>query len=119
MSEGSDAGSGLADAGHRTREAAKYLVAVFGAVGAVLISGLSLTALPSGRHPVLAALAVLVAVIAITFAIDRVISVILPGRVTLSDLARLQSEHPNDELITYLGANPELFGGLGGDFIAS
>ncbi len=117
--ETSDVGSGLTDAGQRTREAAKYLIAAFGAVGAVLVSGLSLTALPSGRHPVIAAIAVLVAVLAIAFAINRVISVILPDRVTLSDLARLQQNDPDDKLINYLSSNAELFGGLGSNLAAS
>lgn len=108
----------LAEAGERTRDAAKYLVAAFGAVGAVLISGLSLTALPSGRHPVIAALAVLIAVAAIAFAIDLIIGVILPDPITPSDLARLQQEHPEDTLIVYLNSNTEQLGGQGSDLVA-
>jgi hypothetical protein len=117
--EGSGGASGVVDAGQQTRDAAKYLIAAFGAVGAVLVSGLSLTALPSGRHPVIAAIAVLVATFAIGVAINLVIRVVMPYRVTLSELAKLQQEHPDDELIVYLNANRELFGGLGSDLVAS
>jgi hypothetical protein len=119
MSEGLGGASGVADAGQQTRDAAKYLIAAFGAVGAVLVSGLSLTALPSGRHPIIAAIAVLVATAAIGVAINLVIRVVMPYRVTLSELAKLQQEHPNDKLIVYLEANRELFDGLGSDLVAS
>ncbi len=119
MSDEGSGGNSGGVAGQETRDAAKYLIAAFGAVGAVLVSGLSLTALPSGRHPVIAAIAVLVATFAIGVAINLVIRVVMPYRVTLSQLAKLQQEHPDDELIVYLNANPELFDGLGSDLVAS
>ncbi len=119
MSEEGSGGSSGGIAGQETRDAAKYLIAAFGAVGAVLVSGLSLTALPYGRHPVIAAIAVLVATFAIGVAINLVIRVVMPYHVTLSELAKLQQEHPDDKLIVYLNANRELFDGLGSDLVAS
>ena len=114
MSEGQAGASGsLGEAAQRIRDAAKYLIATFGAVGAVLVSGLSLTALPSGRHPILAAIAVFVAVLALAAAIALVIQVMVPTQMTLSQLAKLTKDHPNDELAKFIGSNKELFGGQG------
>jgi|GEM_PF-6534562 len=117
MSEGQTgaSGSSLGEAAQRIRDAAKYLIATFGAVGAVLVSGLSLTALPSGRHPIWAAIAVFVAVLAIAAAIALVIQVMVPTQMTLTQLAKLTKEHPNDELAQFIGSNEELFGGQGTD----
>lgn len=115
---GSVSGPGLRDAAQRTRDAAKYLVAAFGAVGAVLVSGLSLTALPSGRHPVIAAVAVLVAVVAIITAVVLVIRVILPDVMTPSELAAIQQKDPNDKLIRFLNSNKELYGGQSPDLVS-
>jgi len=106
-------GSGVNDAGQRVRDAAKYLVAAFGAVGAVLISGLSLSALPNGRHPFVAAVIVVLAVIAITWAIVLIIRVIVPEELTLGRLATLEQQQPEDELVRFLSENEELYGGFG------
>jgi Tfp pilus assembly major pilin PilA len=108
-----DASAGLGDAAQRIREAAKYVVAAFGAVGAVLISGVSLKALPSARHPFLAGLMVVVAVAAIAIAIALVIRVITPKQMTLGQLAELQKKHPTNKLVLFLNANQELFEGYG------
>jgi hypothetical protein len=117
MSEGQAgaSGSSLGEAAQRIRDAAKYLIATFGAVGAVLVSGLSLTALPSGRHPILAAIAVFLAVLAIAAAIALVIQVMVPTQMTLSQLAKFTEDHPHDELAQFIGSNEELFGGQGTD----
>ncbi|MGA9283970.1 MAG: hypothetical protein WBV85_00850 [Solirubrobacteraceae bacterium] len=119
MSEGQTgaSGSSLGEAAQRIRDAAKYLVAAFGAVGAVLVAGLSLTALPSGEHPVLAAIAVFVAVVAIAFAIALVIQVLVPNQMTLSQLAKFVEDHPNDGLASFIGSNEELFGGQGTNLV--
>jgi hypothetical protein len=109
----SASGTGLENAGQQVRSAVKYLIATFGAVGAVLVSGLSLTALPSGRHPWIAVVAVLVAVVAIVVAIALAIQVMVPKEMTLSQLARLNEEGSDGGLATFLGSSEELFGGCG------
>ncbi len=112
---GAASGSSLGDAEQRIRDAAKYLIATFGAVGAVLVSGLSLTALPTGSHPFLAAVAVFVAVLAIAIAVGLAIWVMVPDQMTLSQLTKLVDEAPTDDLSKFLTNSDELFGGLGTD----
>jgi lysozyme family protein len=93
------------------RDAAKYLVAAFGAVGALLVANLSLSALPNGAHPWLAALAIAVAVVALAVLIGMVVSVLTPHDATLGTLAELQKRRPNDRVIQRLRGDPTLFQG--------
>jgi hypothetical protein len=96
------------------RDAAKYLVAAFGAIGAVLVGGLSLTALPSGAHPLIAALAVGAAVLALAVLIGLAVSVITPEAVTLGELAKSKKS----SIVNQLKKDEALFVGQGTDLVA-
>ncbi|HEY4812698.1 MAG TPA: pentapeptide repeat-containing protein [Solirubrobacteraceae bacterium] len=96
------------------RDAAKYLIAAFGAIGAVLVANLSLTALPSGAHPLIAALAVGVAVLALAILVGMGVSVLTPKAVTLGKLA----QEPNSPVVKRLKDDEALFQGQGSDLVA-
>jgi hypothetical protein len=106
----SEEASPLAAASKSIRDAAKYLIATFGAVGAVLVSGLSLTALPSGAHPFTAALGIAGAVLALALLIGLVVSVLTPRAITLGDLAELERSG-SSSLVRRLQADESLFVG--------
>jgi hypothetical protein len=93
------------------RDAAKYLVAGFGAIGAVLVGGLSFTALPSGTHPVLAALAIAAAVLALAILIGLAVSVLTPEAVTLGQLANLEKKGLKSSVVERLKDDETLFVG--------
>lgn len=105
----------LAEPAKSIRDAAKYLVAAFGAIGAVLVANLSLSALPDGGHPVLAALFVGVAVLALALLVGMVVSVLTPEEATLGTLATLQERRPNAPVVQRLRADAELFQGQSAD----
>jgi hypothetical protein len=109
MSE--ETASSLSTAAKTIRDAAKYLVATFGAVGAVLVSGLSLTALPAGAHPVLAAVGVAIAVLALALLIGLAIAVLTPKAITLGELAESERTGSNSSTISRLKADKGLFVG--------
>jgi|SRR5215203_382426 len=100
------------------RDAAKYLVATFGAIGAVLVSGLSLTALPEGAHPVLAAVGIGGAVLALALLVGLAVSVLTPKAVTLGELVKIERKKPTASLIRRLKADEGLFAGHGTDLSA-
>jgi hypothetical protein len=108
----------LAPATKAIRDAAKYLVAAFGAIGAVLVSGLSLTALPAGAHPFLAAVGVGVAVLALALLIGLAVSVLTPKAITLGELARQEEAGIEPPVIGRLKADEGLFAGQGTDLRA-
>jgi hypothetical protein len=97
------------------RDAAKYLIAAFGAIGAVLVANLSLSALPDGGHPVLAALFVGIAVLALALLVGMVVSVLTPEEATLGKLAKLQERRPDAPVVQRLRADAELFQGQPAD----
>jgi len=109
-----EATSSVKQAAEGVRDAAKYLVAAFGAIGAVLVGGLSLTALPSGAHPLIAALAVGASVLALAVLIGLAVSVITPEAMTLGELA--ESKKPS--IINQLKKDEALFVGQGTDLAA-
>lgn len=110
--------SPLAPASKAIRDAAKYLVAAFGAIGAVLVSGLSLTALPTGAHPVLAAFGIAVAVLALALLIGLAVSVIAPKSITMGELADCERTGSDSVTISRLKADEGLFAGQGTDLKA-
>jgi hypothetical protein len=107
----SEASNPLSDAAKAIRDAAKYLVATFGAIGAVLVSGLSLTAMPSGASPVVAALGIAGAVLALALLIGLAISVLTPKAITLGGLAELEEAGSSDSVVERLKADEALFAG--------
>src|SRR4051794_13293883 len=108
----------LAPATKAIRDAAKYLVAAFGTIGAVLVSGLSLTALPAGAHPFLAAVGVGVAVLALALLIGLAVSVLTPKAITLGELAKQEEAHVEPPVVSRLKADEGLFAGQGTDLRA-
>lgn len=94
------------------RDSAKYLIAAYGAIGAILVAGLSLSALPSGGHPVVAALAVGVAVLALGLLVGMGVSVLTPEAITLGGLAELERRDGlKSPVVRQLKADEALFGG--------
>jgi hypothetical protein len=115
---GADDSNPLKAASQGIRDAAKYLIAVFGAIGGVLVGGLSLTALPSGAHPFVAAIAVGVAVLALAFLVGLGLAIITPEAITLGGLAKIEREEPGSAVIARLKADDALFMGQGPDLDA-
>ncbi len=112
----SDPANPLSAATQGIRDAAKYLIAAYGAIGTVLVAGLSLTALPSGAHPVLAALAVGVAVAALALLVGMGVSVLTPEAITLGGLAELEKQdRPGSSVVKRLKTDEALFGGHDSD----
>jgi hypothetical protein len=108
----------LASAAKGIRDAAKYLIATFGAIGAVLVSGLSLTALPTGAHPFLAAAGIGISVLALGVLIALAVSVLTPKAMTLGELADCEATGSSSSTITRLKSDEGLFAGQGTDLRA-
>jgi hypothetical protein len=106
-----DEGSPLEAPAKAIRDAAKYLIAAFGAIGAVLVGGLSLSALPSGTHPLLAAVAVAVAVLSLALMIGLGVSVLTPEAITLGGLAEFERSGKRSWVVNRLKADEALFQG--------
>ncbi len=112
------------DAAAETRAAAKWLVAAFAAVGAVLASGLGLSAAGtlSGNRLILALLGFTIAVLGVVAAISLIVGVLAPKPITLSELADLQLRATNGRvtaaekaLVEYVQNHPALLQGIAGD----
>jgi hypothetical protein len=110
-SESSPAPGGLATAAKQVRDAAQWIVASLGAVGALLIAGLSLSDLSKLEDWDLAvAIGAAVAAFAgIGWAIAKVASVLVPQAHTVQTI---QAEGANGPAWKYLDGRPEIMSGL-------
>lgn len=109
------------DAKADTRSAAKWLIAAFAAVGAVLLSGVGLANLGhlDGLRLLLAILAFVLGTAGVIVAVYLIAAVLTPAPVTLTDLARYE-EKRNDgagkkwekELVAYVEADPTFLQGI-------
>jgi hypothetical protein len=108
------------DAKADARAAAKWLIAAFAAVGAVLVSGVGLSSFAglSGGRLALGSIAFLAGTASVIAAVSIVGDVLTPEPVTLRELARRQSWRnegdplDRDWLIEYLEADPSFFQGI-------
>jgi Pentapeptide repeats (8 copies) len=120
------------DAKVDARAAAKWLIAAFAAVGAVLISGVGLSSISdlSDGDLALAALAAAAALASVIAAVTLVADVLTPSPTTLKDLAKRESkrneerdkwktegkgEGGRDPLVEYLEGDPSFLQGIAGD----
>lgn len=118
------------DAKVDARAAAKWLIAAFAAVGAVLIGGLGLSSIGdlSEGHLITAAVAFMIAIGGVVAAITLVADVLTPSPTTLKDLANRQRKrnekrggdernaaNSRDPLVEYLEGDPSFLQGIAGD----
>ncbi len=104
-----------------TRAAARWLIAAFAAVGAVLLSGVGLTGLGElhGSDLFWAFVAVAVGALGVIAAISLITDVLTPTPISLSELARL-AEQRNEKsgrkrdnaLVCFIEADPSLLQGM-------
>lgn len=112
------------DAQVETRSAAKWLIAAYAAVGAVLLSGISLSATGDleGEQLAAAAIALLVGSVSVILALILIVDVLTPAPVTLKDLADF-AERRNanvgdefeNELVAYVESDPSILQGISVD----
>jgi hypothetical protein len=95
----------------RVREAAKYLIAALAALGAILVSGLSLTNLGEAREVWQAILATVLAVFVIVLIIAAVVDILMPVEVSIRELAARELTTPDDPVVAYVNGNPALLMG--------
>lgn len=109
------------DAEAETRTAAKWLIAAFAGVGALLLSGVGLTSLGhlEGERLLLAGLAFAGGIAGVVVAIYLIADVLTPFPVTLGDLANYEqrrnekaNDGRNDELVAYIEADPTFLQGI-------
>ncbi len=109
------------DAEAETRTAAKWLIAAFAGVGALLLSGVGLTNLGrlEGEDLLLAGLAFAGGIGGVVAAVYLIADVLTPFPVTLGDLAGYErrrndrvEEERNDELVAYIEADPTFLQGI-------
>lgn len=113
------------DAKVDARSAAKWLIASFAAVGAVLLSGLGLSGLGdlAGVDLAIALIAVSVAILSVVLAVILIADVLTPTPVTLKDLADVErardkagaEKDAESDLVQYIESNPSFFQGIGVD----
>jgi hypothetical protein len=101
-----------------TRAAAKWLMAAFAAVGAILVGGIGLNALGSldGERLTVAIVGAIVAGLGVIVAVSLTTDVLTPDPVTIAGLARLASSadpSPDElRLLEYIESDPSLLQGI-------
>ena len=109
------------DAKTDTRTAAKWLIAAFAGVGALLLSGIGLSSLGQidGDRLTLAIASFAVGATGVIVAVYLITDVLTPSPVTLADLALYEKnrnlragDQRNDELVAYFEADPTLLQGI-------
>lgn len=116
------------DAKDDARLAAKWLIASFAGVGAILVGGISISSIGelSGLALGAAAAAFVVAVASVVAAVSMVADVLTPSPTTLKDLAEREKRlnetrgdngkrRGEDPLVEYLEADPSFLQGISGD----
>lgn len=106
------------DAKADARSAAKWLIASFAGVGAVLVSGVGLSSIGdlAGIRLALAVIAFTIGVAGVITAVTAVADVLTPAPLTLKELAERQRRHNDgggeDALVEYLQGDPSFLQGI-------
>lgn len=106
----------LQQSADRVREAAKWLIAVFGAIAAILIAGTQFSnigSLPFSWRLATAIAGAVIALASIAFLIWVLLGVLMPSQVSLGDLARQARSEKGSPLVRYVEKNPEVLMGFG------